>query len=547
MSDAQRVVDAIKSSLSCSICLDIFTNPLSLGCGHSFCQACIHAHWDALALRGDPIKCPECRMDFPERPEPQKNFSLHKAAEELKELERRKIPGAPGGGGHKGARTACRDHGHHFVYYCLTERRCLCYKCHLKTCRDIKDMEEHSEEERRKLSNGFDAVVLQKDIIEKDIEEWKRKSQNIKDTDDTLLSRVMAKFDQAHKTLEKCQTLVVESVRCEEKTALDQISDHLQLLQHHFQDLNKYHAEANQLLDTRTSDAEFLEGLPRLAPVGCAPVSPNVQFCGTTQMDAVTRILLEVTRLLQEELPNALHPVVAQPGAREISVQSSSFGVTATCCPPQTSRPVPAKLKYEPDTNLTAMSALRTQLFQDYRNLTFDPETANKHIEISQRCRKAAHKTRGRDAALPGSPGRFESWQVMCAEGFSQGSHYWEVEISAYFMQIGVAYASLRRTKGAGHAMGRNGQSWSLELRSMGHSAWHGGKESPLNSPMHRRIGVHLDCAAGGLTFYGVKDGGRLECLHAFHAVFQETLHPVFFIGEDVNVKLHHEESAAGI
>lgn len=53
--------------------------------------------------------------------------------------------------------------------------------------------------------------------------------------------------------------LVVESTRCEEKVALAQVSDHLHLLQQHLQDLNKYHTEAEQLLDTKTSDAEFLE------------------------------------------------------------------------------------------------------------------------------------------------------------------------------------------------------------------------------------------------------------------------------------------------
>lgn len=262
-------------------------------------------------------------------------------------------------------------------------------------------------------------------------------------------------------------------------------------------------------------------------------------------MNAITKVLPEVTRLLQEELPNALHPVAAQAGTIEISVKSSSFGITSTCRPTQTSGSFPSKLKTELVTDPTTMSTIRNQLFQDYRNLMFDPETANKHIIISDQNRKATHKTSSRGNTVPESPKRFQSWQVMCTEGFSEGSHYWEVEISTFFVQIGVAYDSLKRTKEMENQIGRNSCSWSLELRSMGHSAWHGNKEVLLNLPMYKRIGVHLDCAAGSITFYGIKDGD-LENLHMFHCIFFERLYPVFWIGEDVIVKLHHVQNNVG-
>lgn len=152
MSQTLKEVDSIKSSLSCSICLEIFTNPLSLPCGHTFCQACIHGHWDSLNPVPGTFSCPDCRGNFPQRPEPQKNVCLQKVVDDWKVLEQMRILVAPalGESGPKGARTVCQDHNQELTLYCCTEKRCICCKCMLKSCRNhnLQDIEEQSEKER---------------------------------------------------------------------------------------------------------------------------------------------------------------------------------------------------------------------------------------------------------------------------------------------------------------------------------------------------------------------------------------------------------------
>lgn len=61
--------------LSCSICLDILTNPVALQCGHSYCMDCVNSYWDQGDQSGS-WSCPQCRQIFNPRPVLKKNTVL---------------------------------------------------------------------------------------------------------------------------------------------------------------------------------------------------------------------------------------------------------------------------------------------------------------------------------------------------------------------------------------------------------------------------------------------------------------------------------------
>ncbi|XP_072315517.1 E3 ubiquitin-protein ligase TRIM39-like [Eucyclogobius newberryi] len=59
-------------SLKCSICLDVFTQPVSTPCGHNFCKGCLDTYWSGSTV----VKCPLCQQVFSRKPELRTNVML---------------------------------------------------------------------------------------------------------------------------------------------------------------------------------------------------------------------------------------------------------------------------------------------------------------------------------------------------------------------------------------------------------------------------------------------------------------------------------------
>ncbi|KAL0190163.1 hypothetical protein M9458_012861, partial [Cirrhinus mrigala] len=62
---------SLTEELQCSICLDMFTDPVTTPCGHNFCKTCLN-------------NCPYCKETFKQRPDLKINTTLRELVDHYK-------------------------------------------------------------------------------------------------------------------------------------------------------------------------------------------------------------------------------------------------------------------------------------------------------------------------------------------------------------------------------------------------------------------------------------------------------------------------------
>uniref|UniRef100_A0A3P9DU21 SPRY-associated domain-containing protein n=1 Tax=Maylandia zebra TaxID=106582 RepID=A0A3P9DU21_9CICH len=145
----------------------------------------------------------------------------------------------------------------------------------------------------------------------------------------------------------------------------------------------------------------------------------------------------------------------------------------------------------------------RAEFLKYSRNITLDPNTANKLLLLSEGNRKATAVIQ--QQSYSDHPDRFTWFQVLSRESLT-GRCYWEVERRGEGVCVAVAYKNISRKGGYECVFGCNDKSWVLNCNNNSFT-----------------LGVYLDHRAGILSFYSVSE--TMTLLHRVQTTFTQPLY----------------------
>ncbi|XP_053425529.1 tripartite motif-containing protein 65 isoform X2 [Nycticebus coucang] len=480
----------LEDKLTCAICLGLYRDPATLPCGHNFCAACIRDWWDRCGKA-----CPECREPFPDGAELRRNVALSGVLEVVRAGPATDPGPGPDPDLDPDPSARCPRHGRPLDLFCRTEGRCVCSACTVHECRlhERALLDAVRLEREAQLRTRLEVTQQQTTQAQAQLQEVQERSSQIQSLACSLASSVSSKFTSLQQALEIRRAAVLRDIEVAKTQVLAQARDEEQQLQGHLEALARHGHRIRELLE-QEDDRTFLQESQLLEPPGPLEPPTPLQWDEDQQLGDLKELLSHLCSLLLEE---GGHP--------EAPTKAADLGP------------------------------------RDYRNLTFDPDSANRHLYLSCQYRQVKHRRQPHGQARPGS---FELWQVQCTQSFQVGRHYWEVRASDHSVTLGVAYPHLRRCKLGPHTdnIGRGPASWGLCVKEDSIQAWHNGKVQRLPGGSGLLLGVDLDLGLGCLTFYSLEP--QAQPLYTFHALFTHPLIPVFWLLEGRTLTLCHRPGA---
>ncbi|KAI9534670.1 hypothetical protein NQZ68_010053 [Dissostichus eleginoides] len=468
----------ISRDLTCSICLDLFKQPVSLPCDHTFCQGCIEGYWTGprVPLHGGTGSCPQCRKLFPGqsyRPNRIVANIVESYCQGLEESGSEPRLAEVGGVERVPAPAPvphCSRHREELKLYCEEDQELVCLVCgvsqehrnHTMVC-----VQEAELKYRASLNSSMDSLKVELNTALQCDREVEDEVKKLKDHTADLKQRIEAQFSDLHQFLYQEEKLLQVKLKTEERRELIRLDEHKALL---CVEISRLQGALHEIEDK------------------------------LREQDAFT-LLRSIKALLQRPSLKFEKPTFTPP-----SLCEGRFA---------------GPLQYR------VWKSMKGSLYPVPAAITFNSSTANPWLSLTSSLTCVRYQTF--NLTVQDNPSRFNAaLSLLGSQGFTHGRHYWEIEVySSTVWTVGVARESVPR-KGVIKALPANGF-WTLSL-SYG-IQYMAGTSPPtvlsLEEPLVR-IGVYLDYKRGLVSFYNA------ECmahLYTFRETFTETLFPYFNLG----------------
>ncbi|XP_053297939.1 uncharacterized protein LOC128457314 [Pleuronectes platessa] len=543
---AQQEIQVDRERFCCSICLDLLKDPVTTGCGHSYCKSCINTHWDKGEERGS-YSCPQCRQTFTPRPVLEKNTMLADLVEDLKKtglqaspadhcytgpedvacdfctgrklkalksclnclasycekhlqphlqaapLKKHKLVDPS----EKLQENICSRHDEVMKMFCRTDQQCICYLCSVEEHKDHDTVSAAAERTERQRELGLRRQTIQQRVqdTEKDLKLLQQEEEALNGSADKAVEDSEEIFTEMIRLLEKRSSDVKQQIRSQQETEVSRVRELQERLEQEITELKRKDQELKQLSDTEDHN-QFLHNYPSLSPLSGSTHSSSFRIRPLRDFEDVTAAVSQVRGRLQDILSET---------ETEILQIVSQVDVLL---------PQP-----EPET--------RADFLRYSQEITLDPNTAHKRLLLSEGNRKVTCMSK--DQSYSDHPDRFTVWpQVLSRESLT-GRCYLEVKVRG---EVGVAvtYKNISR---AGHSLeclfGYNDKSWMIYYGGNSYNFYYNSIQTPVSGPVSSRVGVYLDNSAGVLSFYRVSD--TMTLLHRVQTTFTQPLYAGIGIG----------------
>ncbi|XP_074490452.1 E3 ubiquitin-protein ligase TRIM21-like [Sebastes fasciatus] len=505
----------------CSICLDVFTDPVTTPCGHNFCKTCITQHWDIKV----PCQCPNCKEVFNNRPELRVNNFISEMAAQFRQSAQQKASSSsseqqaakPGevpcdvctGTKLKALKSClvclvsycethlephltmsglkrhqlidpvenlegrmCTKHDKLLELFCKTDQMCVCMLCTVldhKT-HDVVPLKEGYEGKKAELEAEIQQMIQKRRLK---IQEMKHSVGHSKEDADREIADGVQVFTALKESVERSQAELIDTIKEKQRKTEKQAEGFIKELEQEISELKKRSTEVEQLLLSE-DHLHLLQGFTSL---------------------------------------NALPTKTWT----EVSVRPSSYEGTVVRAVNQLEETLSKQMK-----KLFEAELKRVQ--QSAEEVTLDPDTANPWLILSDDGKQV--KDGDVKKNLPDNPERFTCPCVLAKQSFSSGRFYFEVQVKGKTeWDLGVARESINR-KGDITLTPQNGY-WTIWLRNKSEYKALAGPPVCLSlKSQPEKVGVFVDYEEGLVSFYDV-DAAAL--IYSFTGCcFTEKLYPYF-------------------
>lgn len=483
-------LDALVLDLTCPICLQLFSEPVSLPCGHIYCFGCLKTMGQGL----DQHRCPECLKEFHGTEALVKNFKMRSIVETYKATAQ-KVESI----------ANPLDVGHSVV----------------------KSTDSAAEEENTRYHKGIgtadEGQTERKDGFQIGSGSSEQPSSLDQEQDKAKMEMDEPKFRLASQVTELSLMLeMAESVLTKEQEQESQVSAANGQLR---EKTSKLLGQMKEL--SQSYSAQVMQLIEEELGPGEASLTGRINRA-SEKTNQLRHAMLRAESLLTEQdeaefngelrtLQPHIVELLAKPVGEEEECTASNIGVTRAC----------PKLEAISTELRERIGAIQRSLRNTFNpsEVTFDPETAHPNLILSDDLKKVTFSTAKQP--YPPSPQRFTSFlQVLSSQSFSEGEHCWEVELEVSPWLIGVCYSGKLARSGLTSALESSRSSWCLMWFNNLLTAFEQSHSVPLKrTTVSRKLEIRLSFKTHRLSFYNISPVSGKTHVYTFKANLTEPVH----------------------